>query len=329
MSQSPFENNKRIAKNTILLYIRTVITMIIGLFTSRIMLQALGVDNYGINALVGGIVSMTSLITGTMSNAISRYLTYGLGEGNMDKQKKIFATSLNAQLVIGLISIVLLESIGIWFLNVQANIPEERMFAANWVFQGSIFSTIIGLIAIPYNALIVAHERMTVYAYMGIIDVVFRMSICYVIMLYGGDRLILYSILLVLVSFSSLVIYILYCRYHFEESVYSLFVFDSSLLKEMTKFSGWTLLGTSAWIFNTQGSTILVNIFYGVTFNAARGIANTVNTAIQSFVGNFTTAFTPQLTKSYASGDIEAALKLTNRGTKFTSYVTIYGACIC
>lgn len=325
------QNNRRIARNTIALYFRTFITMIVGLYTGRVMLQALGIENYGINAVVGGIVAMSSLITSTMSVAISRYITYALGKEDKKQLYTMFSTSINAQIVMAVIVAVVLEFVGVGFLNNEANIPEGRMEAANWVLQCSIVTLMISLISSPFNALIIAHERMTIYAYMSIVDVVLKLAICFIIMFYEGDRLILLSLLGVAVALGMCMFYGWYCGRNFEEAHYSPKVFDKSLLKELTVFSGWNLLGNTAWVFNTQGVTMLVNVFFGVTFNAARGVATTVNGAVQGFVGNFTIALSPQITKSYASGDITYAINLANKSTKFTwmmMYIFIVPICL-
>jgi len=323
-------NNKRIAKNTIALYFRTFITMIVGLYTGRVMLQALGVDNYGINNVVGGIVAMSSLITGTMSQAISRYITYALGKGDKDLLKTMFSTAVNAQIVMSIIAIIVLEIGGLWFLNTAAQIPQGREMAAFWVFQCSLISLAIGLVSSPYNALLVAHERMGIYAYTSIAEAILKLSICFVILAYGGDRLILLAILTVFVGLGMRIFYGWYCGKNFEEAHYSPRVFDKGLLKELTVFSGWNLLNNGAYTFATQGVNMLINVFFGVAYNAARGIANTVNAAVQSFVGNFTMAFSPQITKSYASGDKDYAIHLGNRGTKFSwlmMYIFIVPVC--
>lgn len=317
MSQNVSANNKRIAKNTIALYFRTFITMIVGLYTARVMLQALGIEDYGVNNVVGGIVAMCSFITGTMSQAISRYITYSLGKGDKEEQKKMFSTSVNAQILMSIIIGIALEIIGVWFLNSKANIPADRMIAANWVLQCSIVSLIISLISTPYGATIVAHERMTIYAYTSIADAFFRLSICFIIQAYGGDRLILLAVLQIIVSIIMQLFYAWYCGKSFEEVRYSPKVFDKGLLKELTVFSGWNLFGSTAWAFNTQGVNMLVNIFFGVTFNAARGLAGAVSSAVLNFVNSFSTAFTPQITKSYAAGDKDYSIELTNKGTKF------------
>ena len=331
MSQNISENNKRIAKNTIALYFRTFITMIVGLYTGRVMLQALGVDNYGINAVVGGIVGMSGLITSTMSAAISRYITYALGQGDKSRLHTMFSTAINAQIVMALLVAVVLEIFGVWFLNTEANIPAGRMFAANWVLHCSIITLMISLICTPFNALIIAHERMGVYAYMSIIDVTLKLLICFAIMAYGGDRLILLAILQILVTLGMQSFYGWYCTRHFAEAHYNSKLFDKRLLKELTVFSGWNLLNNGAYVFGTQGVNMLINVFFGVVFNASRTIAATVNGAVQGFVGNFSMAFSPQITKSYAAGNTEYAVHLANRGTKFTwlmMYIFIVPVCM-
>ncbi len=311
------ENNKRIAKNTIALYFRTFITMIVGLYTGRVMLQALGVDNYGINNVVGGIVAMSSLITATMSQAISRYITYALGKGDREQLKSMFSTAVNAQIVMSVIAVIVLEIFGLWFLNSGAQIPEGRETAALWVFQCSLICLVISLVSSSYNSLIIAHEKMSIYAYVSIADAIFKLAICYAIMAYDGDRLIFYAILHLGVVLTIQAFYALYCGKNFEEAKYSPRIFDKHLLKELTVFSGWNLLNNGAYTFATQGVNMLVNAFFGVAFNAARGLAIQVNTAVQSFVNNFTVAFSPQITKTYAAGETSYAVHLSNRGTKF------------
>lgn len=325
------ENNKRIAKNTLALYFRTFITMIVGLYTGRVMLQALGVENYGINAVVGGIVGMSSLITGTMSAAISRYITYALGKKEDGQLKSMLSTSINAQIVMAMIVALVLEIAGVWFLNNEANIPEGRMEAANWVLQCSIVTLMISLISSPFNALIIAHERMAIYAYMSVVDVTLKLAICFVIMAYGGDRLVLLVVLQVVVALSMSIFYGWYCGRNFEDAHYSPRILDKSLMKELTMFSGWNLINNGAYVFATQGVNMLVNVFFGVVYNASRSIAMTVNGAVQGFVSNFTVAFSPQITKSYASGDAVYAVHLANRGTKFAwlmMYVFIVPVCM-
>lgn len=323
-------NNKRIAKNTIALYCRTFITMIVGLYMGRVLLHALGVDDYGINNVVGGIVAMSSLITATMSMAISRYITFALGKGDKCQLKTMFSTAVNAQIVMSFLAVVILEIFGLWFLRGGAQIPEGRGIAAFIVFQCSLVCLVIGLISSSYNSLIVAHEKMGVYAYASIVDAILKLLICFAISLYDGDRLIIYSFLHVAVVFFVQLFYAWYCGKNFEEAHYSIKVFDKRLLKELSVFSGWNLLNNGAATFATQGVNMLVNAYFGVAFNAARGIAIQVNTAVQGFVNNFTVAFSPQITKSYAAGDKEYAILLGNRGTKFAwllMYVFIVPVC--
>lgn len=330
MSQKISQNNKRIAKNTLALYFRTFITMIVGLYTGRVMLQALGIDDYGVNNVVGGIVAMSSLITSTMSQAISRYITFSIGQRNPERLKTMFSTSVNAQIVMSVLAVVILEVFGLWFLSNEANIPEGRMVAAHWVFQCSLISLVISLVSSPYNALLVAHEHMGIYAYTSIADVVLKLLIVFLIIIYEGDRLILLAILTVLVGLGMRIFYGWYCSKHFGEARYSPHIFDKGLLKELTVFSGWNLLNNGAWVFATQGVNMLINVFFGVAYNAARGIAQTVNGAVQGFVGNFTMAFSPQITKSYAAGEKDYAIHLGNRGTKFAwlmMYIFIVPVC--
>lgn len=325
------DNNKRIAKNTIALYFRTFVTMIVGLYTGRVMLQALGVNDYGVNSVVGGIVGFSAILTGAMSQAISRYITYALGKDDVEKQKVMFSTAVNAQLILSFLVALALEIVGIWFLNTKANLPEGRLYAATWVLHCSIITLIINIVSTPYNALIIAHERMGIYAYTSIAEAGLKLAICFIIQAYGGDRLILFAILGVVVATIIRLFYGWYCGKHFEESIYSIKYFDKGLLREMSVFSGWNLFTNGAYVFSTQGISLLTNVFFGVVFNASRAIAITVNHAVQGFVQNFAIAFAPQITKNYAAGDVDYAIKLTNKGTRLTwlmMYIFIVPICM-
>lgn len=324
------ENNKRIAKNTLALYSRTFVTMIVGLYTGRVMLQALGVDDFGIKSLVGAIISLNTLITGTMTLAVSRYITYSLGESGDRQMTRVFSTSVNAQIIISIIVVLVLEIIGFWFLNTEANIPESRIGAAHCVFQCSIIILAITLIFSPYNALIIAYEKMSIYAYASIVESVLALAIAFSIAFYEGDKLIFYSFLSVCLAVAMRFFYVRYCKYEFPKVEYRIQSFDKGLLNQLAVFSGWNLLNNTAWVFATQGISILINIFFGVVYNAARGLAETVNAAIQSFINSFTTAFSPQITKSYAANEREYAVQLANRGTKIAwlmMYVFIVPVC--
>lgn len=311
------ENNKRIAKNTLLLYGRLLLTMAIGLFTSRVILNTLGISDYGINNVVAGFVSMFTLLTGSLSAAIGRFINVSLGKGDIQRLKTVFSTSVTIMLVMSIIVIVVAEPISIWFLNNKMNIPEGRMYAANWVLQFSLLSFVVNLISVPYNATIIAHEKMDVYAYMSIFDVTMKLVIVYMLYISPFDKLITYSFLFLCVGILDRIIYGIYCGRYFEEAHYH-FVFDKSLLKDMGSFAGWNLFGSGAYLFNTQGVNIVTNIFFGVTANAARGVANQVEGIVKQFVNNFTTAINPQIMKSYAKGDMDYLYSLVCRGAKFS-----------
>lgn len=315
-------NNRRIAKNMILLYVRTIFVLLISLFTSRVVLQVLGVDNYGIYNVVGGVVGMFSVISGALSNAISRFITFELGKGNKEKLTKIFSTSINIQLVISLLIILLGETLGLWFLNFKMNIPPDRLYAANWVLQCSLLAFVINLISVPYNAMIIAHEKMSAFAYVSILEVSLKLIIVYVLYVSPWDKLVTYSVFLVCVSIIIRFSYSIYCNRHFEETKYKV-VHDKTLVKEMANFAGWNFFTNAVYIFNTQGVNILINIFFGVGVNAARGVAIQVEQTVMKFINDFTTAINPQITKCYASGEYNAMNKLICRGAKFSYFLLL------
>ena len=321
MSQAS-ENNKRIAKNTIALYIRTLVTMAVGLFTSRVVLNVLGIEDYGVYNVVGGVVSMFTIVTASLSQSISRYLTFELGKGNRDKLRNIFCTSVNIQLLMSLVVIVLMECIGIWFLNTKMNIDADRMYAANWVFQFSVLTFVINLISVPYNAAIIAHEKMKAFAYVSILEAVLKLVIVAALLLSSIDKLITYAFFQLLVSITIRMAYGSYCKRHFEECRYS-FVIDKQLLKDMTGFAGWSSTAAIAWVFNTQGINIISNIFFGVVVNAARGVATQVEGIVKGVVINFTTAVRPQIIKSYSSGDRAYLFRLLCSSTKYSYFLML------
>ena len=322
MMQDSQANNKRLAKNTIVLYIRTVILMLVSLYTSRVVLDVLGVDNYGIYNVVGGAIMMFSVVSGSISNAISRFITFELGKGQSKRLNEVFVSSVNIQIGISLVVIVLGETIGLWFLNTYMNIPNGRMPAANWVLQCSLFAFVINLLSIPFNACIIAHEKMTAFAYIGIIEALLKLLIVIALPLFPQDKLIVYSILIVIVALIVRIIYSVYCKRNFEECHYY-YSFNKKLIREMAGFSGWQFLTNSCWIVNTQGVNILSNIFFGVTVNAARGIAHQVEGAIMQFVGNFMTALNPQLIKSYANEEQNRFFSLICQGAKLSYYLLL------
>lgn len=315
-------NNKRIAKNTVILYFRTILVMLISLYTSRVVLEALGVEDYGIYAVVGGVVAMFSVVSSSLSSAISRFITFEIGRGSKDKLKSVFATSITIQLIIAGIVLLLLEIIGVWFMEAKMQIPPERLDAARWILHFSLFTFCVNLLSVPYNACIIAHERMSAFAYMGIFDAAAKLLICFLVQHSPIDRLVYYGLLLMLLALISRIIYAIYCNKHFEESRVKA-GFDKKIFKEMLGFSGWNFFNSTAFILNNQGVNMLMNVHFGVIVNAARGIAVQVETAVMQFVNNFTTAINPQITKSYASGDLPGMHKLVCRGAKF-SYFSMF-----
>lgn len=316
------ENSKRIAKNTLFLYFRTFLIMLISLYTSRVVLNVLGVEDYGIYNVVGGVVAMFTVISGSLSSAISRFITFELGKGNIGRLKRIFSTSINIQLGISLLILVLGEGIGVWFLNYEMNIPAERMVAANWVLHCSLLSFVINLISIPYNACIIAHERMKAFAYVSVLEAFLKLAIVYMLLVSPFDKLATYAVLLVVVALLIRLTYGIYCKRQFEECTYH-FVHDKGIVKEMTGFAVWNFFGNTAYIFNTQGVNILINLYFGVVVNAARGIATQVEGAVMQFVGNFTTAVNPQITKSYAGGDMHYMFRLVCSGAKYGYFLLL------
>lgn len=323
MSNQSLDNNKRIAKNTLFLYLRMFLMMAISLFTSRVILSTLGVSDYGIYNVVGGVVAMFGLLSGSITNSITRFLTFELGKKDNEKLQKVFSTSLNVMFILSAIILMIGEVVGIWFLNYKMNIPDGRLDAANWVFQCSLLTFVINLISIPYNSTIVAHEKMSAFAYISIFEVLMKLLIVYTLYVSPFDKLKTYVVLLLLLSVAIRLIYGIYCKRHFKEAKYHL-VHDKKLLKQMTSFAGWNFFGQGAYMLNNQGVNIVINIFFGVTVNAARGLATQVNAAVNQFVTNFMMALNPQITKSYAAGNLEEMHKLVFRGSKFSFFLMLF-----
>ena len=320
MSTSSSENNKRIAKNTLMLYIRMFFTMAVSLFTSRVILQTLGVTDYGINNVVGGVVAMFGFLNGAMASATQRYLNVDIATGNEEHLKISFRTAMQIHVMIALVIFVLAETVGLWFVLEKLVIPEERMTAAMCVYQFSIIASMIGIISLPYNADIIAHERMGAFAYISIMDVVLKLVIVYMLVISPFDKLITYSALFLCVNLLDRFIYNLYCKKHFSEVNFSLKV-DKPLFKEMSSFAGWSLWGNIAAVLFTQGLNMLLNMFFGPAVNAARGIAVQVQGVIQGFVANVQTAVNPQITKSYAQQNLHRMHKLIFTSSKFCFYL--------
>lgn len=320
------QNNKRIAKNTIMLYFRMILLMLVSLYTSRVVLDYLGVIDYGIYNVVGGIVVMLSFFNSTMSHATQRFLSFELARGNENKLKQTFAASLNIHILICIIVVVLAESIGLYFLNNYLNIPEEKYLAANIVYQCSIITFCINLIQIPYNASLIAHENMNIYAYLSMLEAGLKLGIVYILLLFEKDRLIIYGILIVIVQITVRLIYQIYCKKKYKECCFLLFL-DKTQYKKILGFAVWSMFGSFAWLLRDQGINIVLNIFFGPVVNAAKAISNQVSGAVITFVSNFLTALNPQITKNYALGNLHEMEKLTYMGIKYSYGLVMLIAC--
>ena len=314
--------NKIIAKNATMLYFRMFVTMAISFYTSRIVLKALGVSDYGIYNVVGGVIVMISTLTGALGGATSRFLTFALGKKDMENLKTTFSTAFYIHLTLAILFVVVAESVGVWFVNTQLVIPEGRMGAANWVFQAAILSTALGMTQTPYSASITSHERMGAFAYIAIANAVFKLSIAFIVLISAVDHLVLYSILLMILSISFRLYYRYYCIKNFEECRLRL-IFDKDLFKRMLSFSSWSMLGSISHSVKEQGVNVLINRFFGTLLNAAAGVSLQVQGLLYAFTANITTAFNPQIIKSYAVSDYKRVNELIGLGAKFTALVTI------
>ena len=319
MSKSSL-NNKRIAKNTIYLYIRSAIVMVITLFTTRITLKHLGVEDYGLYNVVGGVVGLFAFLRTSMTKSTQRYLNVEMvnSEGKLNE---VFCTSLNIHIVIAICTFIICETIGLWFLNTYIQIPNGRELAANVIYQTTILTLITTILSVPYSADIIAHEEMGFFAVVSIVDAVIKLLIAYLIA-FGNDRLILYAILMAFVSVLNLMMYYWYCRKHYDETKYH-FYRNKQLVKSMLGYTSWTVVGQFAIIGTNQGNNILMNIFHSVTANAAMGVAGQVNGAITTLTSNFQTAFNPQITKSFALKDYEYLKKLVYVTSKFSCLLLV------
>ena len=316
--QDTTSNNKRIAKNTIMLYIRMFISMLVGLYTSRVVLATLGVEDYGIYGVVGGVVGMMGFLNASMSGATSRFLTFELGKGDKERLAKTFSSALIVHIGIAIVVLILAETVGLWFLSNKLNIPAERMQAAHWVYQLSILSAMFGITQVPYNAGIIAHEKMDVYAYVEILNVSLKLLIVYLLCIGNFDKLILYASLMLAVSILIMMVYRIYAIRQFPEAHFH-WIWDKTYLRPLLSFSGWDLYGNACVIARQQGTNFLINIFYGVVYNAASGIATTVQGTISGLAFNIILAFRPQIIKQYAKGNVEDMSKLVGNAVCFTT----------
>ena len=297
-----------------------LLSMVVSLYTSRVVLNTLGVEDYGIYNVVAGVVVMFSFLNAGMIAASQRFISFELGTKNVERLKDVFTSSVLIHLCIALTIFIIAETLGLWFVNTKLNIENSRLIATNWVYQCSIFSFLMGVISVPYSSCIVAHEKMKAFAYIGLLDVCLKLIIVYILVLIEYDKLKLYSLLVTVVSIVIQIIYIYYCRYNFVECRYR-FVFDKKLLREMFVFASWSFIGNLGFSFKDQGSNIILNIFCGTTVNAARGIAYQVSGVINNFSSNFLMALNPQITKAYAKGNILYMTKLISKGCRYSFYL--------
>ena len=308
------------------LYMRMLLSLVVQLYTSRVILNALGVSDYGIYNVVGGVVTMFSFLSGTMATAAQRFMSYALGQNDINDLRITFVTSQFILWIIAAITLVAIEIIGMWLLYTHLSIPNGRMTAATWVLQVSIFSLFITIISVPYNAAIIAHEKMSVYAGFSLIDIFSKLGVA-VLLLHVSpsvDKLILYSIMWMIISVVMRICYTIYCSMNFEECSHNIYVYDKEKGKQMLSFFCWNTIGALAYVSKEQGVNILINIFFGTVVNAARGVTAQVTGAVQGFIANFQVAMNPQITKYYAKKDFGNLFKLVQRGAKFSLFLYFF-----
>ncbi len=314
---SAYVNNKRLVKNTLLLYIRMFLIMGISLYTSRVVLRYLGVVDYGVYNIVGGVVALFSFINVTLTGATSRFLTFNLGQNNYESLTKTFKTTITVHIIIAFIIVLLAESIGLWFLYNKVNIPDDRFVDSLWVYQVSIFTAIISILQVPFTALIISHEDMNVYAYVSIYEALAKLVVAFILSVIVIKKLVIYSFMVAFVAFTLFIIYALVCRRKYVECVIKPQC-DFSILMPILKYSGWDLYGNLSAMARTYGISVVLNLFFHSIINAATGIATQVQNAIMGFVENFMTAARPQIVKYYASGQMEEMCKLINNSAKYS-----------
>ena len=314
---------RRIAKNTLMLYFRQILIMLVSLYTVRVVLSVLGAEDYGIYNVVAGVVVLFSFVNNAMAQGTQRFLNYSLGENDTAKTQKIYSASLVIHLLVALLFIAIAESIGLWFVLNKLNVPVERYEAIFPVYQFAVITTVFSILRIPYNALIIAYENMQFYAGVSVLEAVLKLGIIFCISFFSVDSLILYSFLICAVSAIILLVYKLYCNIAFS-TAHFLFPRDKKLIRELLSFSGWSLLGGTASVACTQGTNILINIFTNVVVNAAVGISNQVNVAVNSFISNFQTAFNPQIVKLWAEGKKNEFFHLVKRTITLSFFLQMF-----
>lgn len=310
-------NNERIARNTLALYIRMAFVMGVTLFTSRIVLNELGVEDYGLYNVIGGIIVLLSFLNGAMGVTIQRFLSYEMGSGDHEILRITFTQTIIVNVVIALLILVIAETIGLWFVLNKLVIPPGQETAAFWVYQISIATFLISVLQSPFNAAIISNEKMSIYAYFSIIEVIGKLIVAYSLTLFNKDRVIWYAGMYFTISLTIIVCYVIYCTIKFKECRLIRKI-EINIIKKLTGFAGWSLFGSIAWAAKGQGLNVLLNLFFGTTVNAAYGIANQVNAAINSFVQNFSLAIAPQIVKTYSTNDYKQSINLIYYGSKFS-----------
>ncbi len=323
MSSEISSNNKRILRNTGYLYIQQVLVLFVSLYTVRVVLRTLGVEDYGIYNVVGGVVSMFGFLQGMLVGAVQRFFAFEIGRNNYERLNQYFNTSLWCFAIIAIIVVLLAETAGLWFVNTQLVIPDNRIQAAHWVYHLSVLSFVFNLMMTPFNSIIIARERMKIYAFVGMADVILKLQIVFALTLFSFDKLQLYAILLCLLSLIHALFYVIYSRVKFSETRITGYC-NRGMMKEVMSYSGWSLFGSLSSVVRSQGLNILINMFFNPVVNAARGIAYQVNSVVNMFVTNFSTAFRPQITKQYAAGEHDIMIQLVFRSTRMCYYLVLF-----
>lgn len=313
-------NTRRLAKNTIALYIRTFITLLISLFTSRIVLNTLGIEDFGVYNVVGGVVMLFVFLNSAMASGTQRFLNYEMGKGDLIRVNNVFSSSLKIHFIIAIIIFFFTETIGLWFVNHQLVMPEERLYAANWVYQFSVLYTILSLIQVPYQAALIANEKMEVYGYVGLFEALLKLLVVYLLVIGNLDKLILYAALLFAVESIIFITYLFYCKKSFAECRYVKHQ-EKDIHKEMLSFSSWNLLASIATMSKGQGQNIILNLFFGPVVNAARAVSMSISGITNQFVSGFMTAANPQITKTYSSGSKNDFENLIFKSSKFAFFL--------
>lgn len=315
--------HSRIAKNTIFLYFRMLLIMGVNLYMSRLVLEILGVEDYGLYNVIGGMVVLFSLLSSSLSSSVTRFLSFELGRNRADRLETIFSISLSIYVVLALLIFILVEVVGVWALDNYLNIPESRRYAAFWALQFSLLTFVVNLVSVPYNAVIIAHEHMKAFAYISILEALLKLVSVFILRELPFDKLILYASFLFSVALLVRVFYGLYCNTHFSECVWK-FKYQRSLVKEMVSFAGWNFIGSSSSLLRSQGVNILTNVYCGPVVNGARAIAFQLDSGLNAFAANFVQALQPQIVKSYASGDRDYMMSLLYLGSKLSFFLLLF-----